>query len=167
MNKTTIRTINNSDIGSVMAIYNFHIVNSLGNFEEKKASKKEFLKLVDNILSNKLPFIVVELNNKIIGFAFLKKYRNKSGYRFTYENSIYIDPVYMNKGIGTKLLKNLIKVSKKNKKIKNIIAVIGDSKNYSSIRAHSKIGFKKIGILKKIAFKKNKWLDSVYMQKTL
>ena len=136
MNKTTIRTINNSDIGSVMAIYNFHIVNSLGNFEEKKASKKEFLKLVDNILSNKLPFIVVELNNKIIGFAFLKKYRNKSGYRFTYENSIYIDPIYMNKGIGTKLLKNLIKTSKKNKKIKNIIAVIGDSKNYSSIRIH-------------------------------
>ena len=97
----------------------------------------------------------------------LNKFRNKSGYRFTYENSIYIDPIFMNKGIGAELLKNLIKISKKNKKIKNIIAVIGDSKNYSSIKIHSKNGFKKIGILRKIAFKKNKWLDSVYMQKTL
>ena len=167
MNKTTIRAINNSDVNSVMAIYNFHILHSLGNFEEKKISKRELLKLIENIFSDKLPFIVVEMNNKIIGFAFLKQYRNKSGYRFTYENSIYIDPEHMNKGIGTKLLKNLIKISKKNKKIKSIIAVIGDSKNYSSIKAHSKNGFKKIGILKKIAFKKNKWLDSVYMQKIL
>ena len=114
MNKIKIRTINNSDISSVIEIYNFHIKNSLGNFEEKITSKRQFIKVVNNILSNKLPFIVVEANKKIIGFAFLNQYRNKSGYRFTYENSIYIDPLFMNKGIGTKLLKNLIKISKKN-----------------------------------------------------
>ena len=167
MNKTNIRSIRNADISSVLEIYNFHIENSLGNFEEKKSSIKQFSKLVDNILSKKLPFIIIEINKKIIGFSFINEYRNKSGYRFTYENSIYIDPLFMNKGIGTKLLKNLIKICKKNKKIKNIIAVIGDSKNHSSIRIHYKNGFKKIGILKKIAFKKNKWLDSVYMQKNL
>ena len=167
MKKKNIRYIKNRDISSVLKIYNFHIENSLGNFEEKKPTIKQFLKLLNKIISNNLPFIVFEVNNKIIGFAFLNEYRSKSGYRFTYENSIYIDPEHMNKGIGTKLLKNLIKISKKNKKIKSIIAVIGDSKNYSSIKAHSKNGFKKIGILKKIAFKKNKWLDSVYMQKIL
>ena len=167
MKKTNIRYIKNRDISSVLKIYNFHIENSLGNFEEKKPTIKQFLKLLNKIISNNLPFIVFEVNNKIIGFAFLNEYRSKSGYRFTYENSIYVDPIYMNKGIGTKLLKNLIEFSKKNKKIKNIIAVIGDSKNYNSIKIHEKNGFKKIGVLKKVGFKKNKWLDSVYMQKTL
>ncbi len=167
MNKTNIRSIKNSDIISVLNIYNFHIENSLGNFEEKKLTKVQFSKLLKSILSKKLPFIVIEKNKKIIGFAFLQEYRNKSGYRFTYENSIYIDSLNVNKGYGTKLLNHLIKLSKKNKKIKNIIAVIGDSKNYSSIISHQKNGFKKIGVLKKIGFKKNKWLDSIYMQKTL
>ena len=167
MNKINIRSIKNLDLKPIMYIYNFHIENSFGIFEEHKFSIKQFSKLVDSILIYKLPFIVIEVNDKIAGFAFLKEYRNKSGYRFTYENSIYVHPSFMNKGIGSKLLKHLIKVSKKNKKIKNIIAVIGDSKNYSSIKIHSKNGFKKIGILKKIAIKKNKWLDSVYMQKTL
>ena len=51
--------------------------------------------------------------------------------------------------------------------IKNIVAVIGGSKNHSSIKIHKKNGFIKIGILKKVGFKKNKWIDSVYMQKIL
>jgi len=71
---------------------------------------------------------------------------------------------YINKGIGSKLLKKLISESKKNKNIKNIIAVIGDSGNKISINIHKKNGFKKIGILKKIGYKKRKWIDSVYMQ---
>ena len=105
--------------------------------------------------------------NIIIGFAFLQPFRSKSGYRFTFENSIYVHPKFINQGIGNILLKNLIKSSKKNNLIKSIIAVIGDSKNYNSIKIHYKNGFKKIGILKSVGFKKNKWIDSVYMQKIL
>ena len=167
MKNNLIRNINKKDIRKVLKIYNYHIENSLGNFEEKKISLREFNKLVSSILSKKIPFIVSEMNREITGFAFLNEYRSKSGYRFTFENSIYINPKYINKGLGNMLLKNLIKLSKKNKIIKNIIAVIGDSKNKSSITIHLKNGFKKIGTLKKIGFKKNKWIDSVYMQKKL
>ena len=167
MKNNLIRNINKKDIRKVLKIYNYHIENSLGNFEEKKISLREFNKLVSSILSKKIPFIVSEMNREITGFAFLNEYRSKSGYRFTFENSIYINPKYINKGLGNMLLQNLIKLSKKNKIIKNIIAVIGDSKNKSSITIHLKNGFKKIGTLKKIGFKKNKWIDSVYMQKKL
>ena len=167
MNKESIRKIQKKDIKKVLYIYNYHIENSLSNFAEKKITLRNFSTLVNKIIRKKLPFIIYEKNNNILGLAFLDEYRYKSGYRYTFENSIYVHPDFMNIGIGSKLLKNLILYSKKNNNIKNIVAVIGGSKNHSSIKIHKKNGFIKIGILKKVGFKKNKWIDSVYMQKIL
>ena len=167
MKKNIFHQLKEKDIKDVLYIYNYHIEHSIGNFEEKKMSFVSFSKFINSINKKKLPFIVSKTNNIISGFAFLSQYRNKSGYRFTFENSIYIHPEFVNKGIGNQLLKELVKNCKKNKIIKNIIAVIGDSKNYNSIKIHKKNGFIKIGILKKVGFKKNKWIDSVYMQKKL
>ena len=99
--------------------------------------------------------------------AYVSKFREKSGYKFTYEHSIYVDPQHLDRGFGSTILKELIKLCKKNSKIKNLIAVIGGSSNNSSIKIHKKNGFKYIGTLKKVGHKKNKWLDSVYMQKRL
>ena len=104
---------------------------------------------------------------KLSRIAFVNKFREKSGYRFTFEHSIYIKPNQTNLGHGTKILRELIKICKKNKKIKNLIAVIGGSNNIASIKIHEKNGFKYAGTLKKIGFKKNKWIDSIYMQKKL
>ena len=167
MKKYIIRFIKKTDIRDVLDIYNYHIENSLSNFEENKVTLIKFKKMISYILSKNLPFIIFEKDKKIIGFAFLNDYRTKSGYRFSFENSIYVHNNYMNAGVGNILLKNLIKYAKKNKIVKNIIAVIGDSKNYSSIKIHSNNGFKKIGVLKNIGYKKNKWIDSIYMQKIL
>ena len=71
------------------------------------------------------------------------------------------------KGIGNKLLSKLIVSSKKNKNIKNIVAVIGSIDSKGSLKIHQKNGFKKIGTLKKIGFKNNKWIDSILMQKNI
>ena len=70
-------------------------------------------------------------------------------------------------GIGYKLLKELLKVSKNNKKIKLIIAVIGSIDSKGSVKLHEKLGFKKTGVLKKIGFKNNKWIDCIFLQKKL
>ena len=80
---------------------------------------------------------------------------------------MYLYKKYIKSGYGTIILQELIKLCKKNKNIKNLIAVIGGSDNVGSIRIHKKNGFKYIGTIKKAGFKKNKWIDSVYMQKRL
>ena len=103
----------------------------------------------------------------MIGIAFVNKFREKSGYRFTYEHSIYVNPKFINNGYGSTILRELIRSCRKNKKIKNLVAVIGGSDNTASIKIHQKNGFKYIGTLKKAGYKKNKWIDSVYMQKRL
>ena len=83
------------------------------------------------------------------------------------KNTIYIHEKHTRRGIGNKLLKELLYVSKSNKNIKLIIAVIGSIDSKGSLKLHKKLGFKKTGVLKKIGFKNNKWIDSIFLQKIL
>jgi len=156
-----------NEISKALIIYNYFIENSFSNFEEKKLSKSTFNLLIKKIKKNKLPFILAIEDNEVIGLAFVNKFREKSGYRFSYEHSIYVDPAFINKGYGSKVLKELIKICKKITKIKNLIAVIGGKNNFASIKIHKKNGFDYIGTIKKAGFKKNSWVDSIYMQKRL
>ena len=156
-----------NEISKALKIYNYFIENSFSNFEEKKLSKSTFNLLFNKIKKNKLPFILAIEDNKVIGLAFVNKFREKSGYRFSYEHSIYVDPDFINNGFGNNILKELVKICKKITKIKNLIAVIGGKDNFASIKIHKKNGFQYIGTIKKAGFKKNKWVDSIYMQKRL
>ena len=165
--KVIYHQIKKPDISEALKIYNYYIENSYSNFEEKKLTLNKFLLLLRKIKSNRLPFLIAKYNKDIVGLAFVNKFREKSGYRFTFEHSIYINPKYINQGFGTKILKELISLCKKNVKIKNLIAVIGGSYNKSSIKIHKKNGFKYIGTIKKIGYKKNKWIDSIYMHRKI
>ena len=163
--KLRIETISEKDLRSAHKIYNYYITNSYANFEEKKITFKEFYTNYKNIIGKKLPYLVAIYEEKVVGIAYLNQFREKSGYRFSFENTIYIHNNYIKQGIGTKLLKALIDLSKKNKKIKLIIAVISSIESQSSIKIHKKLGFKNAGLLKKVGFKKNKWIDSIFLQK--
>jgi len=165
INSLKFRPFNNKDISDILKIYNFHISNGMGSFEEKEVPYETFKDLCKNILKLNLPFIVCEKNKKVIAFTYLNKFRNKSGYRYAFENSIYVDINFTGMGIGSELLKKLIEVSKRNTNIKSIIAVIGSNNSKASIKIHKKNRFKMIGTLKQVGFKKNQWLDSIYMQK--
>ena len=163
VNQLIFRKIKKEEIGEVLDIYNYHIENGLANFEENTLNIDIFIKLYEEILDLNLPFLVCEEDKKIIGFAFLNKFRNKSGYKYTYENSIYMHKDAIGRGIGSKLLKELI-VESSATNIKTIIAVIGGKNSQASVNIHKKNGFNMIGTLQKVGFKKNQWLDIIYMQ---
>ena len=165
-NITKYKNLKEDDIKNVLEIYNYHINNGFGNFEEKPLTYKSFNRICKNILHNKLPFIVCWKNKKLIGFTYLSNFRNKSGYKFSYENSVYVHHEHMGTGVGNELLTKLIESSSKNTNIKTIIAVI-EANSKPSIKIHKKNGFNMIGTLKKIGFKKDHWLNVIYMQKIL
>ena len=165
--KLIIQSILKKNLKDAHKIYNYYILNSYANFEEKKINFKDFTLNCKKITQKKLPFLVALIDDKVVGIAYLNQFREKSGYRFAFENTIYIHDKYLNQGIGLKLLKELIFVSKKNKNVKKIVAVIAGVDSVSSIKIHKKLGFKKVGILKKIGFKNKKWIDSIILQKDL
>ncbi len=165
--KLRIETISEKNLKAAHKIYNYYIVNSYSNFEEKKTTYKNFYQNYEYIINNKLPYLVAMYENKVVGLAYLNKFREKSGYRFAFENTIYIHNEYIRQGIGFKLLKELVNVSKKNKNVKLLVAVIGNVDSEGSIKLHKKLGFKKTGVLKKIGFKNNKWIDSIFFQRNV
>ena len=165
--KLKIQTISEKNLKAAHKIYNYYIINSFSNFEEKKLTFKDFYKNYKNIKNNKFPYLVALDDKKVVGLAYLNKFREKSGYRFAFENTIYVHDKYTRQGIGYKLLKELLNISNNNKNIKLIIAVIGSIDSKGSLKLHEKLGFKKTGVLKKIGFKNNKWIDSIFLQKNL
>ena len=155
------------NLKDALKIYNYYIDNSFSNFEEKKVNLSDFTKNYRNIKKKKLPYLAATIDENLVGIAYLNKFRDKSGYRFAFENTIYVHDNYLKQGIGFRLLKQLIISSKTNKDIKKIVAVIGSIDSIGSIKVHKKLGFKNCGKLKKIGFKKNRWIDCIIMQKDL
>ena len=165
--KLTIEKISEKYLKDAHKIYNYYIINSYSNFEEKKLTYKQFQINYKNVIKNKLPYLVALSENKVVGLAYLNRFREKSGYRFAFENTIYVHDQHTRQGIGYKLLKELLYISKNHKNIKLIVAVIGSIDSKGSLKLHKKLGFKKTGVLKKIGFKNNKWIDSIFLQKKL
>ena len=163
----TIKKISKQHLKDAHKIYNYYIVNSYYNFEEKKLTFNQFYMNYKNIIKNKLPYLVALSKNKVVGLAYLNRFREKSGYRFAFENTIYVHEKHTSQGIGYKLLKELLNISKNHKNIKSIVAVIGSIDSKASLKLHEKLGFNKSGVLKKIGFKNNKWIDSIFLQKNL
>ena len=102
----------------------------------------------------------------IAGYGYCAPYRARSAYRYTLEDSVYVRHDMTGRGIGKRLLEELI-VQCEALGYRQIIAVIGDSANAASIGVHAACGFLRIGTLRSVGFKFSRWVDSVHMQRPL
>jgi L-amino acid N-acyltransferase YncA len=93
-------------------------------------------------------------------------YRPRPAYRFTVENSVYIDHNLRRGGIGTAMLQRLIDACTA-RGYRQMIGIVGDSQNLQSIEFHEKMGFARMGIVKNIGFKFDRWMDQVILQRQL
>jgi L-amino acid N-acyltransferase YncA len=118
------------------------------------------------ILSRGLPYLVAELDGAVAGYAYAAPYRPRPAYRFTVEDSVYIHPDHARKGLGRLLMVEVIAACTA-AGCRQMLAVIGDSDNASSIGLHRALGFQHVGVLRNVGFKFERWVDTVLMQKTL
>ncbi len=109
------------------------------------------------------PVLVAEATNgDVAGFAYLSLMSNKSGWRFTREDTIYIHPAYRGHGIGRQLLSALLDEAR-GLKLRLIVASITWD-NAASIALHRSLGFETMGTLHNAGFKFGRWMDTTYMQ---
>ena len=101
----------------------------------------------------------------VAGYAYVTQFRDRDAYRFTAENSIYVHPGHMGRGVGRALLQALLQRASVYG-FRTVIAVIGGAEP-ASIALHAALGFKEAGRLHAVGWKHERWLDSVYMQLTL
>jgi len=163
----SLRAAEAKDCFAICEIYNFYIQNSVVTFDEQTMEVSQWEEKLTYLNKQSFPFIVAESDNgEILGFAYVAPWRQKSAYRTTVEDSIYLRAAATGKRVGTKLLEQLLVLSKQ-AGIKEVVAVISDSGADSSVRLHEQFGFKRQGHLAKVGFKFDRWLGTILMQKSL
>ncbi|MCW5770644.1 MAG: N-acetyltransferase [Rhodospirillaceae bacterium] len=161
-----VRSSEDGDLPAIQAIYAHHVLHGFGSFEEVPPDMAELARRRTEFLARGMPYLVAEAAGQVLGYAYASPFRPRSAYRFTVENSIYVDPAAARRGVGRGLLGELIRHCTA-LGFRQMVAVIGDSQNTASIRLHEAMGFRHAGRLVSVGRKKGRWLDSVMMQLTL
>ena len=153
-------------IPAIRDIYAHHVIHGTGSFETDPPDTHEMLARLEKIHSLGLPWIVALQEDRVIGYCYLTRYRERYAYRYTLEDSIYIDPAAQRQGAGKALLRHVIDWAETHG-YRQLIAMVGDSNNQGSLKVHQQVGFTEIGTLKDVGFKQGRWLDTVLLQRTL
>lgn len=156
-----IRRCNDNDINSVIEILNESIINDNARFDEKPFSLQQAVEWYKSH-DERYPIYVAEEEGQIKGWACISPFSDKSAYRYTVENSVYIHKDYRGNGLGRILLKHTLKISKE-LGYKAIIALI-TSDNIASCKLHNDLGFYEVGKMQKVGYKFEKWLDVTVME---
>jgi L-amino acid N-acyltransferase YncA len=159
-----VRPATAADLPAITAIYRHHVLHGLASFEVEPPDVEEMARRYAAIRELGLPYLVAENAGKVAGYAYAAVYRTRPAYRYTVEDSVYVDNAYAGHGVGSALMPALIDGCASAGR-RQIIAVIGDSANHASIGLHEKFGFERVGLLPAVGYKFGRWVDSVLMQR--
>lgn len=161
-----IRPSREDDLPAITAIYAHHVLHGTGTFETVPPSETDMAARRADVLAKALPYLVIEENGQVLGFAYCNWFKPRPAYRFSAEDSIYLHPDARGRGLGRQLLGALAEAGEK-AGLRKLIAVIGDSANAGSIGVHTALGFTHAGLIKSCGWKFGRWLDIVLMEKVL
>jgi phosphinothricin acetyltransferase len=160
-NEFRIRPASESDLAAINDIYNHYVLHSTCTYQEEPESLEARRRWFSHH-GDAHPVIVAEANGQVAGWGSLSAYHPRSAYRFTVEDSVYVQHEQQGRGLGSLLLQELIARARQAGH-RAIIAAI-DGEQTASVALHAKFHFDKVGHFKRVGFKCNRWLDVIYMQ---
>jgi phosphinothricin acetyltransferase len=155
-----------ADLEDCQAIYAHHVLNGTGTFEEIPPSLEELTRRHHTVTAAGWGWLVARDDSGVLGFGYYAQYRNRSAYRFAAEDSVYVRETIRGQGVGKAIVSALLDHASA-AGFTQMLAVIGDSENTGSIGLHASLGFAHVGIMRKVGYKFDRWLDVVTMQKAL
>ena len=162
-----VRPSTDADVAVIAAIYRHHVLNGLASFEEVPPDDAELARRRADVIARGLPYLVAtDAAGPVLGYAYAGPYRPRSAYRFSVEDSVYIAPEAIRRGVGRALLGAVIAACEA-AGYRQMVAVIGGRETIPSIRLHQAMGFAHAGILPTVGFKFGRWIDIVLMQRAL
>jgi L-amino acid N-acyltransferase YncA len=163
MSSPEIRPATEADLPAITKIYEHAVLHGTATFELVAPDLAEMTRRFRALMDGGFPYFVGVLDGRVGGYAYAGPYRPRPAYRFTVENSIYLDPAIHRRGLGLVLLRRLIEECEQ-RGYRQMIAVIGDSANAGSVGVHARCGFQMIGTHPNVGLKFGRWLDTVMMQ---
>ena len=165
----SIRPANLEDAPAIQAIYAHHVLHGVATFEEVPPEVEEMAARMIDVRDRGLPWLVAVEAGEVLGFAYAAPFRLRSGYRHTVEDAIYLAPHAQGRGVGRALLTALIAACEAAEALdlRQMVALVGDSGNAGSLALHASAGFRRAGLFEAIGRKHGRWVDVVFMQRTL
>jgi phosphinothricin acetyltransferase len=161
-----IRSATDADVPDIQAIYAHHVLNGTGTFEDEPPPVEEIAARFHKIVDHGYVWLVAADDTGVLGFGYYGPFRDRSAYRFTVEDSIYVREDVRGQGVGKALVTRLIELATAGG-ARQMIAVIGDSENVGSIGVHASLGFNRVGTMRAVGIKFGRWIDVVTMQRSL
>lgn len=162
-----VRDSADADLPAIAGIYAHHVRHGTGSFELDAPTVDEMARRRADVLGNGFPYLVAcDPDGRVLGYAYANFFRLRPAYRFTVEDSIYVAQEARGRGVGRRLLAELLARCEA-RGCRQMLAVIGDSANTASIALHAASGFRFAGTLRSTGWKFDRWLDTVIMQREL
>ncbi|MGM3161369.1 GNAT family N-acetyltransferase [Dickeya undicola] len=166
MSSIVIEDARAEHIAAIRDIYAQHVQHSLATFETEPPDETEMRQRWLKIRDAGLPWLVATQNQQVLGYCYLGMHRTRVAYRFTLEDSIYLHPDHLGKGIGKRLLSAALSQAEQ-QGYRQVISVVGNSENQASLQLHLSLGFEQIGTLRSVGMKHGRWVDTVLLQRAL
>ncbi|MCB4824394.1 GNAT family N-acetyltransferase [Roseicella aerolata] len=161
-----------ADLPAITAIYAHHVLHGTGTFEEVPPTEAEMGARMADTQTRGWAWLVAEGQELpgeapgLIGYAYFNQFRMRSAYRYSAENSVYVRDDVRGMGVGKALVAALLERADQ-AGFRQMFAVIGDSDNVGSIGLHLSLGFQRAGVLRSAGVKFGRWLDVVFMQRSI
>ena len=165
MSTLTIREATSDDAEAIRLIYNHEVENETSTMDLVSRTLETQREWIAARSGAFCAVVAVDSSGTVLGFGALSEYKDRSGYRSTVENSVYVRRDVARRGIGKQVLLHLIETATVSG-FHSVIARI-EAQSLASRGLHSSCGFELVGIEKQVARKFGKWLDIAVMQKSL
>jgi phosphinothricin acetyltransferase len=165
MAETLIRRATEADLPRIHAIYNDAVLTTTATWDyEPWPWEQRLAWWREHEADPTCPVFVAEVDREVAGFSYLSHFREKIGYRFTREDTIYVDPSRHRQGLGLTLLSSVVEHARAG----GMRAIIGGivATNEPSLRLHERLGFVETARMPAVGYKFGQWLDLVFMQLT-
>ena len=165
MSTLTIREATSDDAEAIRLIYNHEVENETSTMDLVSRTLETQREWIAARSGAFCAVVAVDSSGTVLGFGALSEYKDRSGYRSTVENSVYVRRDVARRGIGKQILLHLIETATVSG-FHSVIARI-EAQSLASRGLHSSCGFELVGVEKQVARKFGKWLDIAVMQKSL
>jgi len=156
-----IRSATPADSEAICALYNPYVLETTITFEEAAISPAEMENRIRETLPS-LPWLLWEQDGSISGYAHASKWEGRCAYRRSAEVTVYLDPAFTGRGIGSKLYHALLADLRE----RGFHTAIGGIAlpNPASIALHQRLGFRRVAHFEQVGWKFGHWIDVVYWQ---
>lgn len=163
-----IRDVSINDLQTIHEIYSHYVRTSIASLQLEIQTFEEAKHKYEALIAGEQPFIVAVIDQQIVGFAYSSDFNERLGYQHTVEDSVYLHPDHLGKGLGRILLQAIVdKLRPLEKKV--VIAKMSilpgqAPEDNPSCRLHLALGFREVGRMLNVGFKLNTLVDVIILQ---